>query len=270
MLPKLVRSTLAVAALALACGAASAQDANKPGDYRLSPGDSIKVQVYQNPELSFEVRVSESGVVNYPLVGPVQLGGLTVGEAEQRIAKALQQGNILKAPQVSINVSQVRGSQVAVLGEVQKPGRFPLETTNVRVSEMLAAAGGVTQNGDDRVVVTGTRNGKPFRKEVDVQALFAGNSADDVTLQPGDTLFVAKAPTFYISGEAQKPGSYKIERGMTVQQAIAAGGGITNRGSMSRIRITRTNPDGRKVTIDPRLSDPVQPGDVVVVRESIF
>jgi polysaccharide export outer membrane protein len=241
-----------------------------PGDYRLGPGDSIKVQVYQNPELSFEVRVSESGVVNYPLVGPIQLGGLTVGEAEQRIAKGLQTANILKAPQVSINVATVRGSQVAVLGEVQKPGRFPLETTNVRVSEMIAAAGGVTPNGDDRVVVTGTRGGQPFRKEVDVRALFAGQSTDDVVLAPGDTIFVAKAPMFYISGEAQKPGSYKIERGMTVEQAVAAGGGITPRGSMNRIRITRTQPNGQKVTIDPRLSDTVQPGDVVVVRESIF
>jgi polysaccharide biosynthesis/export protein len=269
MLSRLVRSTIGIAVFAAAVGASSAQQ-DKPGDYRLGAGDSIKVQVYQNPELSFEVRVSESGVVNYPLVGPVQLGGLTVGEAEQRIAKALQTGNILKAPQVSINVATVRGSQVAVLGEVHKPGRFPLETTNVRVSEMIAAAGGVTPNGDDRVVVTGTRNGQPFRKEVDVQALFAGRSNDDVTLQPGDTLFVSKAPMFYISGEAQKPGTYRIERGMTVQQAIAAGGGITNRGSMGRIRITRTNPDGQKVTIDPRLSDPVQPGDVLLVRESIF
>jgi polysaccharide export outer membrane protein len=271
MMPRLLRSTIGVAVLALATGFASAQsDASRPGDYRLGPGDSIKVQVYQNPELSFEVRVSESGVVNYPLVGPVQLGGLTVGEAEQRIAKALQTGNILKAPQVSINVAQVRGSQVAVLGEVQKPGRFPLETTNVRVSEMLAAAGGVTQNGDDRVVVTGTRSGQPFRKEVDVRALFAGQSADDVTLAPGDTVFVAKAPSFYIAGEAQKPGTYRIERGMTVQQAVAAGGGITPRGSINRIRITRTQANGQKVTIDPNLTDVVQPGDVLFVRESIF
>jgi polysaccharide biosynthesis/export protein len=143
-LPRLVRSTIGVAVLALAGSIASAQqDATKPGDYRLSAGDSIKVQVYQNPELSFEVRVSESGVVNYPLVGPIQLGGLTVGEAEQRVAKGLRDANILKAPQVSINVATVRGSQVAVLGEVNKPGRFPLETTNVRVSEMLAAAGGI-------------------------------------------------------------------------------------------------------------------------------
>ena len=84
MKSKLLRTTIGIAALAMACGFASAQqDPGKSGDYRLSPGDSIKVQVYQNPELSFEVRVPETGVVNYPLVGPVQLGGLTVGQAEQ-------------------------------------------------------------------------------------------------------------------------------------------------------------------------------------------
>ena len=271
MLPKLVRSILGIAALVLASGIAGAQqDASRSGDYRLGPGDSIKVQVYQNPELSMDVRVSESGVVNYPLVGNLQLGGLTVTEAERAIAKGLRDKDILKAPQVTINVATVRGSQVAVLGQVQKPGRFPLETTTVRVSEVLAAAGGVAKDGEERVVVTGTRNGKPFRKEVDVQALFAGQSADDITVQPGDTLFVGKAPTFFLSGEAKQPGSYRVERGMTVQQAVAAGGGITPRGSINRIRITRRQSDGREVTIDPHLNDVVQAGDVITVRESIF
>ena len=111
---------------------------------------------------------------------------------------------------------------------------------------------------------------KLFRKEVDIQKLFAGNAADDITVQSGDTVFVAKAPMFYLSGEAKTPGNYRVERGMTVQQAIAAGGGITNRGSMNRVRITRTGPDGRQVTVEPRLTDVVQAGDVVVVRESIF
>jgi polysaccharide export outer membrane protein len=271
MLPHLLRSTIGIAVLAIASGFACAQqDTGRSGDYRLGPGDSIKVQVYQNPELSMEVRVSESGGVNYPLVGNLHLGGLTVTEAERAIAKGLKDKDILKAPQVTINVANVRGNQVAVLGQVQKPGRFPLETTNVRVSELLAAAGGVTKDGDDRVVVTGTRGGKPFRKEVDVQALFAGNATDDVVVQPGDTLFVAKAPSFFLSGEAKTPGNYKVERNMTVQQAVAAGGGITNRGSMGRIRIQRTQPDGRQVTLDPRLTDVVQPGDVLIVRESIF
>jgi polysaccharide export outer membrane protein len=264
----LLKSLLA-AAVAACSMLATAQDA-KPVDYRLGPGDGIKVQVYQNPDLTLETRVSESGKVNYPLVGGVDIGGLTISEAEGKIAQALRSGNILKQPQVNIALLTVRGSQVSVLGQVQRPGRFPLETTIVRVSDILAAAGGVGPTGDDRLILTGVRNGQPFRKEVDVQQLFAGNAADDVVLAPGDTVFVAKAPMFYIYGEAQKPGNYRVERGMTVQQAIAAGGGITPRGSQNRVRITRTQPDGKQVQIDPRLTDVVQPGDVLFVRESIF
>jgi polysaccharide export outer membrane protein len=286
MTPKLLRSILAIAC-AWAATFAAAQGTTSPAapagmaaapaampaagaDYRLGAGDSIRVQVYQNPDLSIEARVSESGVVNYPLIGPVQIGGLSLTQAEAKIADALQKGNILKAPQVNINVTQIRGSQVAVVGQVGKPGRFALETTNMRVSEVLALAGGVTPQGDDRVVVTGMRNGQPFRKEIDTQSLFAGNTADDVVLAAGDTVFVNKAPTYYIYGEAQKPGNYKVERGMTVMQAIAAGGGITARGSQNRVQLTRTGPDGKQVMITPRLNDVVQPGDVLFVRESIF
>jgi polysaccharide biosynthesis/export protein len=240
-------------------------------EYRLAPGDVIKVQVYQNPDLALETRVSENGSVNYPLVGAVRLGGLSIGEAETRIAQALRTANILKQPQVNIVVQQVRGNVVSVLGQVQKPGRFPLETTNVRVSDMLAAAGGVTPTGDDVLVVTGTRDGKPYRKTVDIPALFAGTRSDnDVVLQPGDTLYIDKAPLFYIYGEAQKTGPHRVERGMTVLQALAQGGGPTARGSANRLRLNRTGPDGKIVTTEPRMTDPIQPGDVLFVRESLF
>lgn len=258
-----------------ASGAMGASAATAPGsvspDYKLGPGDSIKVQVYQNPDLSVEVRVSESGSVNYPLVGAVRLGGLSIGEAERAIAQALRTANILKQPQVNIVLDRVRGSVVSVLGQVQKPGRFALETTNVRVSDMLALAGGVTPNGDDVLIVSGTRDGKPFRKTIDIPALFQNTRGDsDIVLAPGDTLYVDKAPLFYIYGEAQKPGPYRIERGMTVLQALAQGGGPTNRGSANRLRLNRTGPDGKVVTTEPRLTDPVQPGDVLFVRESLF
>ncbi|MDB5883563.1 MAG: polysaccharide export protein-like protein [Ramlibacter sp.] len=265
--PPAATSTPAPAAGAMGASAASVAGA----DYRLGPGDSIKVQVYQNPDLSVEARVSESGSVNYPLVGAVKLGGLSISEAENRIAQALRTANILKQPQVNIVLQTVRGNQVSVLGQVQKPGRFPLETTNVRVSDMLAAAGGVTPTGDDVLIVSGTRDGKPFRKTVDIPALFQGTRGDnDIVLAPGDTLYVDKAPLFYIYGEAQKPGPYKIERGMTVLQALAQGGGPTNRGSANRLRLNRTGPDGKVVTTEPRMTDPVQPGDVLFVRESLF
>lgn len=262
---------LAALALALAAAAGWAQSNSRPADYRLGPGDAIKIQVYQSPDLALETRVPEGGVINYPLVGKVAIGGLTIPDAEARIASALKRGRILKAPQVNINLLQVRGSQVAVLGQVGKPGRIPLETTNMRVSDVLAAAGGVTPTGDDVAVVTGTRKHKPFRKAVDIPSLMSGRAGnEDIVLEAGDTVFVAKAPTYYIYGEAQKPGTYRVERGMTVMQAIAAGGGITPRGSDSRVRLTRNGNDGKPQELSPKLTDPVQPGDVLFVRESLF
>ncbi len=240
-------------------------------EYRLGPGDSIRIHVFQNPDLTVEARVSENGHISYPLVGSLALGGLPLGEAERRVADALREGRFLKSPQVNISLLQVRGSQVAVLGQVARPGRFTLETSNVRASELIAAAGGVTPLGDDAVIVTGVREGVPFRRVTGVPALFSGaSSQDDIVLAAGDALFIPRAPVFYLYGEAQKPGPYRIERGMTVMQALAAGGGITPRGSQNRLRLHRTGPDGAVVQSTPQLTDLVQPNDVLFVRESLF
>jgi len=240
-------------------------------DYRLGAGDAIGVQVYQSPDLSIDARVSESGVISYPLVGSVQLGGLTIAEAEKKIADALRSGGFVKVPQVNIVLRQVRGNQVAVLGQVSRPGRFPLETFNTRVSDMLAAAGGTTPTGDDVLIVTGQRDGKPFRKVIDIPALFLNEKSDeDIVLAGGDTLYVNKAPMFYIYGEAQRPGPYRIERGMTVMQALAQGGGPTVRGSQNRLKLHRRDASGKVVETTPNLNDLVRPEDVIYVRESLF
>ncbi len=240
-------------------------------DYRLGPGDAIGIQVFQSPDLSVDARVSESGVISYPLVGSVQLGGLSISEAEKRIADALRTGGFVRAPQVNITLRQVRGNQVAVLGQVNRPGRFPLETFNTRVSDMLAAAGGVTPTGDDVLILTGTRQGQPFRRVIDIPGLFLNQTPEaDVVVAGGDTLYVNKAPMFYIYGEAQRPGPYRIERGMTVMQALAQGGGPTARGSQNRLKLHRRDAEGKVIETVPQLTDLVRPEDVIYVRESIF
>lgn len=247
---------------------------NAPGssqEYRLGAGDAIAVQVYQSPDLSLELRVSENGLVTYPLIGNVQLGGLSLTEAEKTIADALRSGGFVRSPQVTITLKQVRGNQVAVLGQVNRPGRFPLETVNTRVSDMLATAGGVTPTGDDVLILTGQRQGQAFRRVIDIPGLFLNQKPeDDVVVVGGDTLFVNKAPMFYIYGEAQRPGPYRVERGMTVMQALAQGGGPTARGSQNRLKLHRRDATGKVIETVPQLTDVVRPEDVIYVRESIF
>ena len=239
-------------------------------DYPLGPGDILRVQVFQNPDLTTETRVSENGSITYPLVGVVEVGGLAIAAAERKIAAALKNGGFIRQPQVNIVVLQMRGNQVSVLGQVSRPGRFPLETLS-RVSDMLAAAGGAVPTGDDFAIVTGLRDGKPFRKVIDIPALYlAERSDEDIILAGGDTIYIHRAPVFYIYGEAQRPGAYRIERGMTVMQALAQGGGPTPRGSEWWLRLHRTNPEGVVERLSPEMTDSVQPNDIIYVRESIF
>lgn len=247
-----------------------AQDSNP--DYRLSPGDQIRVQVFQNAELTVETRISESGVIRYPLIGSIQLAGLSLASAETKIADALREGGYLVRPQVNIALLQARGSQVVVLGQVNRPGRFALETPGMRVTDMLAIAGGSSSSGDDLAVLTGTRAGKPFRKMIDVAGLFLPNASieDNVVLEAGDTIYVHRAPMFYIYGEAQRSGAHRIERGMTVMQGLATGGGPTARGTESRLRLYRRNAAGAVEQVSPDMADLLQPGDVIYVRESLF
>ena len=248
---------------------ARAQD--KQTDYLLAVGDIVLVTVFQNPDLTIETRVAESGAISYPLIGSVKVGGLTIPAAEQAIAKALKDGGFLREPQVNISLLQNRGNQVSVLGQVNRPGRFPLETTTTRVSEMLAIAGGVTATGGDTVTLTGVRNGKPFRKEIDIAAVFLNNKAqDDTIVAAGDVIYVHRQPVYYIYGEVQRPGSYRVERNMTVRQALAQGGGPTLRGTERWLRLHRRASDGQIQVLSPTPQDPVLPDDIIYVRESLF
>ena len=239
-------------------------------DYPLAAGDAIRIQVFQNPDLTIETRVSENGSITYPLIGAVDIGTLSIAAAEKKIATALQSGGFLQKPQVNITLLQVRGNQVSVLGQVARPGRFPLDTANTRLSDMLATAGGANPSGDDVAIVSGVRDGKPFRREIDIPSIFLQQKAsDDIVMQGGDVIYVHRAPVFYVYGEVQRPGSFRIERDMTIMQALAQGGGPTARGSEKRLRLHRKTAKGIE-QIEPQLNDAVQSNDVIYVKESLF
>lgn len=243
----------------------------QPTEYRLGPGDVVRISVYQSPDLTLETRVGEAGTISYPLIGSVRIGGLGVTQAEKTIADALRTGNFLKAPQVSLMVVQVRANQVSVLGQVLKPGRFPIETADMRISDLLATAGGIAPGGADILTLVGTRNGQPFRRELDVQSVIRSERrADDLFVQNGDVLYVDRAPVIYIYGEVQRPGTLRLERGMTLLQVLAASGGITQRGTEKGLRVHRKGSDGKTQVLQPTMDDQLRPDDVVYVRESLF
>ncbi|MCR5866782.1 polysaccharide export protein EpsE [Aquincola sp. J276] len=275
-----LRACVAAMSAAAALAAAlplQAQTANAPipasstPEYRLGAGDVVRITVYQNPDLTLETRVSETGVVSYPLIGQVRLGGQSISAAERAIADGLRNGNFVKQPQVTIAVLQVRGNQANVLGQVNRPGRYPLEVAEMRLTDLLAMAGGTAVSGGDVIIVTGSRNGRPFRAEVDVPTIFSANSnTEDILIQNGDVIWVERQPTVYIYGEVQRPGPMRLERGMTLMQALATGGGLTQRGTEKGIRVHRRSVDGKTEIITPTMDDRMKDGDVIYVRESLF
>ena len=241
------------------------------GEYLLTPGDIIKVNVFKNPDLSVDARVSEGGAISFPLIGSVPVGGLTLSAAEKKIAQMLKDGGFVVNPQVNILLTTAVGNQVAVLGQVNRPGRYPIEGAGGRLTGMLAEAGGIAPTGSDMVIVTGTRNGKPFRREIDVVSMsLNGTTADDIELRGGDTLFVNRAPMFYIYGQVQRPGSYRLEKGMTVMQALADGGGVTGKGTSRGIVLHRRDASGKVKESSTSLDEDVKDQDVIYVKESVF
>jgi polysaccharide export outer membrane protein len=238
----------------------------------LGEGDVVRISVFQNPELNTEARISERGAINFPLIGEVVIGGLTPADAEARIAQRLSLGKFVVRPQVNLTVLEVRSRQVSVLGQVGKPGRYPLDGVSDHLTDVLALAGGITPGGDDNVVVMLNRNGKPTRTLIDVPAMYrTGDMSHNVRLENGDVIYVERAPQFYVYGEVQRAGAYRLEPDMTVMQALSVGGGLTARGTLRGLEIQRRMPDGQTHDISPvRLTDPVEPNDVILVRERLF
>ncbi|HEY8068078.1 MAG TPA: polysaccharide export protein EpsE [Burkholderiales bacterium] len=256
---------------AAALSAPASGQSQSPSRETLGEGDAVRITVFQNPDLTTEARISERGTITFPLIGEVAIGGMTPAGAEARIARQLADGKFVVKPQVNLNVVRVRSRQVSVLGQVARPGRYALDDVSSTLTDILALAGGIIPGGDDNVTVMLRRGGETVKMEIDVPGMYrTGDMSHNIPLENGDVVYVQRAPQFYIYGEVQRAGAYRVEPDMTVQQAISVGGGLTPRGTQRGLKIHRRMPDGRMQKLEVGLADKVQPEDVIYVRESLF
>jgi polysaccharide export outer membrane protein len=249
--------------------AAAAEDGRRL--VQLGPGDSVTLTVFGQPDLATTSYVADNGTLTIPLAGPVNVSGLSPSEAGQRIEKALRDGKFLVDPHVTISAIVSRSQRVSVIGEVGHPGRFVIES-NVAIFDLLAEAGGLTENASDIVfLLRPDKDGNVVRSQINLKGLESGSrSVSSQAIRGGDTIFVPRAEQFYIYGEVTAPGKFRVEPGMTVVQAVARAGGLTPRGSQRRIEIKRLQSDGSYTTSKAKLDDPVHADDVIRVKESIF
>ena len=239
-------------------------------DVVLGPSDVLKISVYGNPDLSLETRVSQSGGISFPLVGQVAVGGLAVSAAEKRIAGLLVGGGFVLKPQVNILVTSQQSQQVSVLGQVAKPGRYPIDGKHSLI-DILALAGGVAAEGGDTVILIRNRNGESSKEIIDLAEMVrSGDMKRNLDLRTDDVVYVERAPKFYIYGEVQRPGPYRLERGMTLLQALSVGGGLSARGTERGMRIKRRDAQGQMQEFKARHDDLILIDDVVYVKESLF
>jgi polysaccharide export outer membrane protein len=242
----------------------------------MGPGDQITITVFGQPDMSAEVTVGDSGAITVPLVGTLKVSELTPVQVETLIAQRLKEGGYLQNPGVAVQLKQIRSQMVSVLGEVQHPGRFPLQG-RLTVLEALASAGGLTAKADKTVLLLrkpGPENAvADERQEIKIQLdeVSGGQRGQlDATLQNDDVVYVATQKLFFIHGEVRKPGAYPLEVGLNVMKALSISGGVTDRGSMSRIRIHRQDAQHAWHEIDADPAQSIQAEDVIYVNERLF
>jgi polysaccharide export outer membrane protein len=239
--------------------------------YVIGPQDNLSIIVTDETDLTGKYRVDTDGTISMPYLSRVPVAGLSLQEAQDKITMLLKK-DFIRNPQVRVEVDQFKARNVMVMGEVRNPGKVTLAGTTMSLLEALAQAGSPTQNAANEVLVMHPpKNGEkpPEPITVNRKELELGKAGRDIVLQDGDIVNVPIAKRFYISGFIKNPGSFVLDTGTTVGQAIILAGGLSDRGSERRISIIRTI-NGKSEEISAKLNDKVQPSDEIKVKSRFF
>lgn len=249
-------------------------------NYQIGSQDELRVTVFEADGLTGVYRVDDDGFITFPLLGRIEVGGTTLSAAQEKIRRLLMNGYI-RNPQVRVDVQEYKSQSIFVSGEVRAPAEIRM-TGGMTLLKALAQAGSPMSSASSELTIARQRRPAPGAPptaatgtepatdviRVNWRDLQTGKTAD-VPLQDGDVVFVPKAQTFFIQGFVRNGGSYVLEPGTTVEQAIALAGGLTDRGTNRGIKATRIV-DGKSVEVSLTLSDRVQAGDVITIKQRLF
>ena len=229
--------------------------------YRISPSDVIDITVLGEPDLSKQVVVPPDGKITYPLIGEIDVIGLTTQELANKLTERFKE--FIKEPNVAVSIIKFSFNKFYVLGEVAKPGEYDL-VPGIGLREAIALAGGLTPQADTSSLILLNKEGK--KEIINFDEILKGG--EDIKLKPGDTVILPTAVVSVI-GEVRLPGQVTLFKGAKLMEVIAKCGGFTENADISNISITRT---GKTIYVD--LSNPkslnsdeltLQPGDVIYV-----
>jgi polysaccharide biosynthesis/export protein len=242
---------------------------------KLGVGDLLEVSVYNVPELTTKGRLGTNGDVYLPLVDYVHIAGLTVEEAQALIEKRLSDGGFVKNPHVTLNVDQSASQGISLLGEVARPGVYPV-IGEPRLLDVISTAGGFTASAGQSITVT-HRNQSDKPVTVPLSRKLADNPTSNIAVSPGDTILVHKADVVYVVGEVGRPSGFLMDSdNLTVLKAIALAGGTTRLAKMNGVKIIRKGPDGMTLTpvelkkmLEAKVGDiPLKADDILFVPSS--
>jgi polysaccharide biosynthesis/export protein len=231
--------------------------------YVLGAGDVIEVAVLGRQDYVARVQVQVDGTVQLPLIGDLTAASKTILQLRGEIRAALVSGGYFNDPAVSVAVASYASRYITVLGEVATPGLVPIDRS-YRLSEIIARVGGLRASAADDVTLNRADGGESL--VLSMRDIATGSVAQDPVVNPGDRIYVAVAEQFFIYGQVNGPGSYRIDRGMTLRMALARGGGLTPQGSERRVKIFRNGEELRN--FDP--NGLIRGGDTIVVGERFF
>lgn len=240
-------------------------------EYTVGSGDILKINVYENPDLSTTVRVSADDTIRVPLLGEIDVKNLTVSQVAAKLQSRFADGYLVN-PQVDVFIEEYRSKSAIILGQVYRPGQYELRGP-VTFLEFASKAGGFTNDAGSTAIVKRRNSSKDDNDRIIInldRLIKHGDTSLNILIQDGDNIFISKADTFYVTGEVARPNAYQLEPGLTVIKAIAKAQGFTDIANKNKVRIIRETNGEKTVLENVSMDEKIMAGDVIVVPESFF